>query len=153
MEQKVFKVAITGHRMERIKWHAKEIECWIKSQLKNLQEVYGNVVLIDGMADGVDQMAAFTAIKLGVPVYCYFPYKGKMNRAQTYIADNAAGIRYVCDEYQDECYFERDRRMVNDCDLLLVVWDGIESGGTWYTYNYARQRGKEILRYPEKFVV
>ena len=38
--------------------------------------------------------------------------------------------------------------MVDDCDLLLVVWDGKPFGGTYITYQYALEEGKNILIYP-----
>ena len=37
--------------------------------------------------------------------------------------------------------------MVDNCDLLLAVWDGVEAGGTWLTVNYARKIGKPIVYY------
>ena len=33
--------------------------------------------------------------------------------------------------------------MVDDCDILLVVWDGIEVGGSYLTYKYAKEKGKK----------
>ena len=38
--------------------------------------------------------------------------------------------------------------MVDDCDLLLVVWDGKPWGGTYLTYKYAVEEDKDILIYP-----
>ena len=35
--------------------------------------------------------------------------------------------------------------MVDNCDLLIAIYNGEEKGGTAYTVNYARQQGKEIL--------
>lgn len=144
---KEIKVAITGHRLERIKGQEKSIECWIIGSLKNLLACYDKVTLIDGMAQGVDQIAAFAAIKTGAQISCYFPYKKKLYGAQEYIADNAAEVRYICEKYSEECYIKRDRRMVDDCDLLLVVWDGKPWGGTYLTYQYALEKGKDILFY------
>lgn len=100
------------------------------------------------MAQGVDQMAALVAINNGVQVSCYFPYKKKLYGIQEYIAENAAEVRYVCEKFQNGCYIKRDRRMVDDCDLLLVVWDGKPWGGTYLTYQYALEEGKDVLIYP-----
>ena len=59
------KVAVTGHRLERIKGQEKNIEFWLIEQIKNLLACYDRVILIDGMAQGVDQIAALAAIKNG----------------------------------------------------------------------------------------
>ena len=146
---KKIKVAVTGHRPERIKGHQKDIKYLLEEQIKNLLGCYDNVLLIDGMAQGVDQIAALVAINNGVQVSCYFPYKKKLYGGQEYyIVENAAEVRYVCKKYQSGCYIKRDRRMVDDCDLLLVVWDGKPWGGTYLTYQYALEEGKNILIYP-----
>lgn len=143
----MFKVAVTGHRLERIRGREKEIENWLKEQFKNLIACYDDILLLDGMAEGVDQMAAYTALKCGVGVSCYFAFKEKMNHAQTYIAKKAVEIQYIDEKYSDQCFFNRDCRMIDDCDLLIVVWDGKEIGGTYEAYQYAIEKGKNILIY------
>lgn len=145
---KEIKVAVTGHRPERIKGQEKDIEYWLSEQIRNLVACYDRVVLIDGMAQGVDQIAALAAMKNGAQVLCYFPYRKKLYGIQEYIAENAAEVRFMRDRFQIGCYIERDRRMVDDCDLLLAVWDGKKNGGTWQTYKYALDRGRDILIYP-----
>lgn len=62
---KEIKVAVTGHRLERIRGQEKNIEYWLEGQIKNLLACYDRVILIDGMAQGVDQIAALAAIKNG----------------------------------------------------------------------------------------
>ena len=44
----------------------------------------------------------------------------------------------------------RDRRLVDDCDVLLAVWDGIRVGGTWDTIKYAQENRKRIIFIDEK---
>ena len=142
------KVAVTGHRCQRIKGFEKDIYYWLVTQIKNLLACYDEVILLDGMASGVDQIAAIAALKSGAQVSCYFPYRKKLKGVQEYIAENAAEIRYQCEKYQGGCYTKRDRRIVDDCDLLLVVWDGKPWGGTYYTYQYALEKGRDVLIYP-----
>lgn len=142
------KIGVTGHRPERLNKRSIELYYWFKDQFRNLREIYGKIELITGMAKGTDQIAAHAALDLGVPVYCYFPYKHKMSMEEEYIIENAAGVRYESDKYVDSCYFDRDRRIVDDCELLLVVWDGIENGGAYDTYKYAQEKGKKIMLYP-----
>jgi len=37
--------------------------------------------------------------------------------------------------------------MVDDCDIVMGVWDGVENGGTYYTLKYAQDNNKEIILY------
>lgn len=144
------KIGITGHRPERIRGKQKKISEWLKNSFATLtrqRQEKEELVLLTGMAAGVDQIAALVALNLGIDVYCYFPYRHKLSMNEDFIAGQAAGIRYQCEKYQDGCFFERDRRIVDDCDVLMVVWDGKKNGGTWYTYKYAREKGKKLLMY------
>ena len=93
-------------------------------------------------------MAALAAIKCDVPVLCYFPYRHSLSDAEQYIVDKAAGVQFLEDEYSGGCFTRRDRRMVDDCDVLLVVWDGIKNGGTYYTYRYALEKGVPVICFP-----
>ena len=142
------RIAVTGHRSQRIKGQEKRIEKWIEEYIIIISQFYGRVILIDGVAQGVDQIAALVALKMGVQVSCYFPYRKKLYGVQEYIAENAAEVRFIRDKFQIGCYIERDRRMVDDCDLLLAVWDGKKNGGTWQTYKYALDMGVDIILYP-----
>ena len=38
----------------------------------------------------------------------------------------------------------RNQYMVDNSDLVLAIWNGKESGGTWNTIKYARKQGKKI---------
>lgn len=142
------KIAVTGHRDERLGSKKESIRYWLIGQFKNLLACYDQISLIDGVARGVDQIAALIAISLGIKIFCYFPYRRKLNSAEEFIVENAAGVCYAYDQYRGGCHFDRDRRMVDDCDLLIVVWDGKPWGGTYYTYQYAKSQGKNILMYP-----
>ena len=46
------------------------------------------------------------------------------------------------------CYLNRDKWIVDRADIVLVVWDGIPKGGTYYTMQYAKEKGKRILLFP-----
>ena len=51
----------------------------------------------------------------------------------------------VCDSYQRGCFHSRNRYLVDNCDLLIAIYNGGDKGGTAYTVNYAKQQGKEIV--------
>lgn len=145
------KIGITGHRPTRVGKESKDIECWLEEQLINLKACYKDIELLTGMAYGVDQTAALIAIKLGIPVKCYFPYKHKLTDLEQTIVDQASEVLYVFDGYiSKQVYLQRDRMLVDDSDVLLVVWDGINAGGTYYTYKYAQEQHKNMFLYPWK---
>ena len=50
----------------------------------------------------------------------------------------------VSDHYFRGCMAKRNRYMVDKADLVLAIWNGHESGGTWNTIQYARSKGKPI---------
>lgn len=137
-------VGITGHRPERLGTSWCVAKSWIAERLDEYRKSGEPVSLITGMARGVDQIAAIAAIKKGVGLYCYFPYKHPLYGFEKDAAEYAEKVHYEFDKYVPKCYLMRDRRIVDDCDVLLVVWDGIKSGGTYYTYKYALDRGKKV---------
>jgi hypothetical protein len=40
--------------------------------------------------------------------------------------------------------------MVDNCDVLLAVFDGEKAGGTWITVDYAQRIGKPVVFYEFK---
>lgn len=143
-------VGVTGHRPERLGTNWPIVERWIGDKINEYKEMGEPVSLITGMARGVDQIAARVAVKEGVGVRCYFPFKHNMSDFEKSIIERAETTRFEYDKYVPQCYIDRDRRIVDDCDVLLVIWDGVKTGGTYYTYRYALNRGKkmEIFRIP-----
>jgi len=137
-------VGITGHRPERLGPNWPVVERWIAGKLEEYKARGERVSLITGMARGVDQIAATTAIDEGVGVRCYFPFPRKFSNLEDYVILNAEVTRFEQNSYTPDVYLRRDRRIVDDCDVLLVVWDGVKSGGTYYTYKYALAKGKKV---------
>ena len=129
------KIGITGHRPQRLKklTNINKMTDWLDLQLQE----YGkdDFILITGMAQGTDQIAAHEALLFGGRIWCYYPYRRKLHEVEDYLES----------EYSPECYIKRDRRIVDDCDVLFAVWDGKKNGGTWQTIKYAREKGKQIV--------
>ena len=141
------KIAITGHRPERLNGHEQEIRNWIDEfLLKN--EV---TAMYNGMAQGVDQICAKSAVKNRIPLIICYPYKRiSFNPLEEFLMDNAEEINFISKEYSKQSYYIRDKYMVDHCDVLLAVWDGEKSGGTWITIEYAQKIGKPIIFYPKE---
>ena len=141
----MIKIGVTGHRPERLEKLAEvsKITDWLDLQFYE----YGkdDFILITGMAQGVDQIAAHEALLYGGRIWCYYPYKRKPHEIEDYLNTKADKIRYEYEKYVPQCYIDRDRRIVDDCDILFAVWDGKKNGGTWQTIKYAREKKKQIV--------
>ena len=134
-------VMVTGHRPERLRGQEKEVSAGMATLIAELKPDKA----ISGMAAGADQIWAIAALDGGIPLYCYFPYpRQKYHPQEEYIMERAAGKRNICSEYSPQSYYLRDKAMVDDSDVVIAVWDGVKSGGTWKTIEYAKSQGKDI---------
>lgn len=141
------KVAITGHRPQRLNGHGKDVKRWIAKELSKIEcdEAY------TGMAMGTDQIFANVAISKDIPLVCCYPYrKNKFHPDEQKIIDSAKDVEFISEEFSKKAYWIRDKYMVDHCDVLLAVWDGEKSGGTWITVEYAQKIGKPIIFYPKE---
>jgi hypothetical protein len=87
-----------------------------------------------GDCNGVDVQAAKIARELGYKIVCYPP---KLTEEQGFFGGDVV--------HEPAGYLERDRAIVDACDVLLVCpkqmsWQ--PKGGTWYTHDYAKKIGK-----------
>ena len=139
------KIAFTGHRPHRLSGKEKEIAEEIYRILKILNDTEYIEAVYSGMAQGADQLAALQAIKIGLPLYCAYPYRRGFCPQEEYINDAAVRIEFISEKYSKNCFAIRDKYMVNHCDLLIAIWDGESYGGTYETMKYAKKQGKRIL--------
>ena len=157
-------VAFTGHRPESLpfgrdmhsgRYDGFELILW-KEIRRCMDEGYDTFYC--GGARGVDIVCGEIVIaeKLSkhpdIRLVCAIPYReqaekwGWMWRTRYLDLLRAADkIEQMCSNYQRGCYHMRNRYMVDNCDLLIAIYNGENNGGTAYTVNYARERGKEIL--------
>lgn len=137
------KVAITGHKPNRLNGQEKRIKEWFKKQFKKLKPS----CIYSGMAQGVDQIAAVVAKEMNIPVVCCYPFpKKEYHPTEQYIMENNE-VLFVSQPGSRKAYEERDKFMVDAADLLLCVWDGQPGGGTWLTREYAKKKNKTIIDY------
>ena len=141
------KVAITGHRPGRIAGQEQNIKKWIEDYLAGVDctEAYS------GMAMGTDQIFARVVEEMGIPLICCYPYRrDNFHPAEQRINARAKDVRFISEEYSKKSYWIRDKYMVDNCDVLLAVFDGKKEGGTWITVDYAQRIGKPIVFYEFK---
>ena len=139
------RIAVTGHRPKRLKGQQKEVKKWLSEQLNK----YECTEAISGMAQGADQIFAQAAVEKNIPLTCCYPYrKSSFHQEEQKILNKAEDIKFISEAYTgNRVYWFRDKYMVDNCDLLLAVWDGIKAGGTWLTINYAQKIGKPVIFY------
>jgi len=96
-----------------------------------------------GDCRGVDVQIAAIARYLGWRIVCHPP---KLTEQQGFFGGDEIRAK--------KGYMERDRRIVEETELLIVVplqdeWQ--PKGGTWYTNDYAIKKGKPVkVFYPNR---
>lgn len=150
---------ITGHRPEKVGGYGKsqlqvKIRDWMFTRLFDLIRisVINDVPLtiISGMALGIDQWWAETAIDLSLPVHAYIPFVGQERMWPAESQRNYSMLlqkcekRVICSEggYNAWKMQRRDERMVDDATHHYAVWNGSRSG-TGNTIEYMRKNGIE----------
>lgn len=147
------KIALTGHRPERLRGHEKEVREWVQKVLTELQAEEPVTAAYCGMAQGADQIFGLECIKQELPLYCCFPFERKrLSPQEQYLVDNSATSLALQSDYSRSAYYKRDCYMVDNCDVLLAVWDGYKLGGTWITIDYALKQGKKIIYFPKEIL-
>ena len=154
---------VTGHRPKSFPFRIAEdkdaeyflyIDLLYNTVEKLIYEGYSH--FITGMADGADihfgQCVSyykydFEYIKLEAAL----PYPIRPTKNRTPYMDDRDDLLDVCDiktevspRYFKGCMQKRNRYMVDKSDLVLAIWNGSYSGGTWDTIKYARSKNKEI---------
>lgn len=142
------KIAITGHRPGRIAGQEQDIKKWIIDCIGRLDYKEDIEEAYCGMAMGTDQIFANVAEAMNVPLICCYPYRrDNFHPAEQRINAKAKDVRFISEQYSKKVYWIRDKYMVDNCDVLLAVFDGEKVGGTWITVDYAQKIGKPVVFY------
>ncbi len=142
-------IAVTGHRPKRLgnEYDYKgPYSDYIDFELRKIIEKLKPTHMISGMALGVDTIFAHLALEKNIPLIAAIPFKGQENNwlpknQEEYfniINHSLTEKRYISEPgYVAWKMYKRDRWMVDNCDHLIVVWDGQPGGGTYSTLQYA----------------
>ncbi len=156
-------VCFTGHRPEKFPkcgtgQNSDNIMKIVKSML--YYRIYeaaqsGYEYFISGLARGVDLWAAEAVIDIqksfpDIKLICAspFPEHGQSFRGQDLwnfnnILEKAHSIVCTSESYSKDCYFIRNRYMVDHSSFLIGVVDNFKSG-TGQTISYAKKQGLKI---------
>lgn len=148
-------VAATGHRPNKLGGYDffNLQRTWIRRRIEERLKNLGATVCISGMALGIDQDFAWTAMWMNIPVLAAIPFVGQESQwpessQQFYRAllSRCSQVEVVCaGSYAGWKMQKRNEWMVDHCQTLLAVWDG-SSGGTGNCVGYAQKIGKPIDR-------
>lgn len=117
-----------------------------------------DLVCISGMALGTDQLFVhvadalkkrpeFTNVHIIAAIPCYgqetkWPVRSREEYHQTLSLCNET-VYVTRQSFTPSCMEQRNRWMVDHCDVLIAVYDG-KPGGTANCIRYAKQQGKTI---------
>jgi len=148
-------VSATGHRPDKIGGYNFEApqRVWVREQLKCGLIALKPQYCISGMALGVDQDFAFTCIELDIPFIAAIPFDGQELNWPSYSQDfyrellSYSYCRYIVTRggYSPHKMHLRNKWMVDNCDILIAVWDG-SKGGTGNCVQYAEEVKRPINR-------
>lgn len=144
-------VAITGHRAEKL---ANMNQQYAKVQLAHAYNDLDATLVIQGMCDGVDLIAAKIAYDHHIPYYAVRPWDGHRAPAgwtDWYLNARVYAERVITLDKSASypgpwVYHNRNKWMVDNSDLLIAVWNGDKVGGTYQTVKYAQSKQKRIWR-------
>ena len=147
------KIALIGHQSKDLKVSKEVVQYWMRDVVDYFFMGHKKKELICGGTDGAGEMFGLlkrfyqdALLKLYLPIPGY--RKTKMDPRLKYLVD----ITYtMSDEWHDGLNTMRDRAMINECDILMVVWNGKEEGEVWKAVSYARVIGKPIVYFPQSY--
>lgn len=144
-------VAGTGHRPDKLGGYGYEVRENLNSVAMDWLVENKVDKVISGGALGWDQALALAAWDLGIYLIMALPFEEfdskwppRTREFLKYINKNAQEVVYVCEPgYAPWKMQERNKWMVDRCDLVLALWDGTD-GGTANCIKYANSINKPI---------
>ncbi len=156
MVDKMKVACFSGHR--KLPQDCTELQANLEKAIIELIEC-GVVFFGNGAALGFDQMAAETVLKLKgdyphirlimvlpcPPEQQSLKWNDEQRKRYYEILERADKVRILSLQYTNGCMLDRNRHMV-DNSAYLICYLRENSGGTFYTVNYAEQKKLKILR-------
>lgn len=123
------KIGITGTRNELTQKQVEEL-LGVYVRCQEYADEHNDIVeLHHGDCVGADELAAKCAYRGGFKVVCHPPIK-----------EDLRAFAPAHEFREPKNYFERNRAIVDEVDMLIVLpmqMEHQDKGGTWYTHDYA----------------
>lgn len=129
---------------------------WVRKSLRDTLVTYSATEALSSLAQGTDQLFAEVALELDIPVRAIVPLGGY----ESFFEDQEilANYRRLLGRSRrtdldlhfppERAFFEAGKFIVDECQILLAVWDGKPAeglGGTADIVSYARGRGRSVV--------
>lgn len=153
------KIAVTGHRPSKLGYEYNlngPFSTFIRDKLREIIVSHKPKTMISGMALGVDTIWAELAIENQVPLIAAIPFIGQeshwpedaQNKYNKILNHELTTIQVICGPgYSAYKMQKRNEWMVDQCDLLVAVWNGT-AGGTKNCVDYAEGKKPMIVIKP-----
>ncbi len=154
----LLKIGVTGHRKLK---NIDELIKIVQVELKKISNSYLLERIISPLADGSDRIIAEVlmngfAANLIVPLpfekdeYTKDFSEDSKKQFDSYLekASNLYEVDSLETNSRKECYFNVGKEVVNQCNVLIALWDGKPAngiGGTGDIVKYAKKKRKAIL--------
>lgn len=159
---RILACCFSGYRPEKFhlspaEWDtfAYELESAVRDAAKD-----GYRLFVTGMSRGFDLWAAETVLRLRkelpVQLLCAVPFDGQAagwtedwKALHTKVLLQADLVQSLSHKYTPDCYFVRNRFMVEGCSRLICWYDG-RPGGTKFTVHCAKRCGLELVNLADR---
>lgn len=143
-------VCITGHRdisEEKISYVREQLRREVEQAIED-----GFTMFLCGMADGTDlEFGTIVAEKKethpNLFLEAVIPYKNRLKSKSPLFKQVLAqcnGMKLIAQEYSPDCFFARNRYLVQNSQRVIAVFDGRERSGTAQTMRMAASKNLEL---------
>ncbi len=147
---------VTGHRVISVPLQERVCAAFSREIIHAAEEGYDRFLC--GFARGADVLFAKEVISFiewsgSAELIAVLPFRAReaQLRKNPYTArllEGCGEIRIASEKMHKGAFLLRDRLMVSESSLVIALYDGRRSGGTFYTINEARKHGKVIRTIP-----
>lgn len=146
-------LGVTGHRPDKLGGFSDKAQHKVYLYARErLRELSPNLVLT-GMAQGWDIAIGLACINLGLDFIAYVPFEGQelmwpgaAQKEYHHILSFAQSVKIISKGgYAPSKMMARNLAVVDDCDVLLALWNGDRTGGTWNAVETALEVNHPII--------
>ena len=150
----------TGHRPDKLGGYSIEVINNLTQLASDWLREHKPTKVISGMALGWDTALASAAVSNEIPLVAAIPFRGQESRWPdesqkefNRLTDKAQVIVYVSEGgYAPWKMQVRNKWMVDHADVVLALYNGDASGGTYNCLEYAKKQQKQIVNLWETYV-
>lgn len=150
-----FRVGVTGHRLLQ---NPHAVATKIHDVLVGILQAHPRVTVYSALAVGADTLFAESALALDIPLVAVIPFAHyeedfeSPHTLATYrrlLGSTERVVRLPHDERSDEAYRAAGIWIVEQCDVVVAIWDGCRTadlGGTADVVAFAEKIGRPLVR-------